>query len=142
MGLLPQIARDTLGETYAAVPERGIAQAGWLISAYASGVVVGAPLISALVARASRTTMLLVMSVALLVGNAASAVVPEFETLMVMRFLTGLPHGVYFGLASLIAADVMGPGNQAKGVALALSGLTVAHVVGVPPMTALGQALG
>lgn len=142
MGLLPQIAQDMLGETYTASPEQGIAQAGWLISAYALGVVVGAPLISVLVARASRTTMLLVMAVALLVGNVASAVAPEFETLMVMRFLAGLPHGAYFGLASLVAADVMGPGNQAKGVALALSGLTVANVVGVPTMTALGQAYG
>lgn len=142
MGLLPHIAQDMLTETYTASPEQGIAQAGWLISSYALGVVVGAPLISVLVARASRTSMLLVMAVALLLGNVASAVAADFETLLIMRFLAGLPHGAYFGLASLVAADVMGPGNQAKGVALALSGLTVANVVGVPAMTALGQALG
>jgi len=104
--------------------------------------VVGAPLISFLAARSSRTVMLLVMAAALLLGNLASALVPSFETLLVVRFLAGLPHGAYFGLASLVAATVMGPGNQAKGVALALSGLTVANVVGVPAMTAIGQAYG
>lgn len=142
MGLLPEIAQDLLGPLYGSSPEQGIARAGWLVSAYALGVVVGAPLISVLVARASRTTMLLVMAVALLAGNLASALAPVFGSLLVVRFLAGLPHGAYFGLASLVAATVMGPGNQAKGVALALSGLTVANVAGVPVMTALGQSWG
>lgn len=142
MGLLPQIAQDLLRDLYGGSPERGIARAGWLVSAYALGVVVGAPLISVLVARASRTVMLYIMAAALLVGNLASALAPGFNSLLVMRFLAGLPHGAYFGLASLVAAAIMGPGNQAKGVALALSGLTVANVVGVPAMTVLGQAWG
>lgn len=142
MGLLPQIAQDLLGPLYDASAEQGIARAGRLVSAYALGVVVGAPLISVLVARASRTTMLLVMAGALLAGNLASALAPAFGSLLAVRFLAGLPHGAYFGLASLVAAVVMGPGNQAKGVALALSGLTVANVIGVPVMTALGQSLG
>ncbi|RLZ03201.1 MFS transporter [Kocuria tytonicola] len=142
MGLLPQIAQSLLPELFGGSPETGIARAGWLVSAYAVGVVVGAPLISFLAARSSRTVMLLVMAAALMLGNLASALVPSFETLLAMRFLAGLPHGAYFGLASLVAATVMGPGNQAKGVALALSGLTVANVVGVPVMTAIGQAYG
>lgn len=142
MGLLPMIAQDMLPELYSSSSENGIARAGWLISAYALGVVVGAPLISVIVTRSSRTTMLLVMAAALLVGNLGSALAPDFTTLLVVRFLSGLPHGAYFGLASLVASTVMGPGNQAKGVALALSGLTVANVVGVPAMTALGQQAG
>ncbi|WP_098053829.1 MFS transporter [Kocuria marina] len=142
MGLLPQIAQNLLPDLYGASSETGIARAGWLVSAYAIGVVVGAPVISFFVAKSSRTTMLLVMAAALLMGNLASAIVPTFESLLVMRFLAGIPHGAYFGLASLVAATVMGPGNQAKGVALALSGLTVANVVGVPVMTAVGQAYG
>ena len=142
MGLLPQIAQSLLPELFGGSPETGIARAGWLVSAYAVGVVVGAPLISFLAARSSRTVMLLVMAAALLLGNLASALVPTFDTLLAVRFLAGLPHGAYFGLASLVAATVMGPGNQAKGVALALSGLTVANVVGVPAMTAIGQAYG
>lgn len=142
MGLLPQIAQDLLPQLYGRSPETGIARAGQLVSAYAVGVVVGAPVISFVAARSSRTVMLLVMAAALLAGNLASALVPSFESLLVLRFLAGVPHGAYFGLASLVAATVMGPGNQAKGVALALSGLTVANVVGVPVMTAIGQAYG
>lgn len=142
MGLLPQIAQNLLPDLYGSSPETGIAHAGWLVSAYAVGVVVGAPVISFLGAKSSRTVMLLVMASALLAGSLASALAPSFAGLLVIRFLAGLPHGAYFGLASLVAATVMGPGNQAKGVALALSGLTVANVVGVPVMTAIGQAYG
>ncbi|MDO4919130.1 MFS transporter [Kocuria sp.] len=142
MGLLPQIAQNLMPDIFGASPETGIARAGWLVSAYAVGVVVGAPLISFLAAKSSRTVMLLVMASILLAGNLASALVPTFGSLLVVRFLAGLPHGAYFGLASLVAATVMGPGNQAKGVALALSGLTVANVVGVPVMTAIGQSYG
>ena len=129
-------------QLYGQSPETGIARAGWMVSAYAAGVVVGAPVISFLAAKSSRTVMLLVMAAALLAGSLASALAPSFESLVVLRFLAGVPHGAYFGLASLVAATVMGPGNQAKGVALALSGLTVANVVGVPVMTAIGQAWG
>ena len=142
MGLLPQIAQDLMPQLYGQSPETGIARAGWMVSAYAAGVVVGAPVISFLAAKSSRTVMLLVMAAALLAGSLASALAPSFESLVVLRFLAGVPHGAYFGLASLVAATVMGPGNQAKGVALALSGLTVANVVGVPVMTAIGQAWG
>ena len=102
MGLLPQIAQNLLPDLYGASSETGIARAGWLVSAYAIGVVVGAPVISFFAAKSSRTTMLLVMAAALLMGNLASAIVPTFESLLVMRFLAGIPHGAYFGLASLV----------------------------------------
>lgn len=142
MGLLPQVAGDLLGETYRADPHAGIAQAGWIISAYALGVVVGAPVLAAWGARRSRTTLLAVMAGALALGTILSASLPSFGWLVVARFFAGLPHGAYFGLASLVAGTIMGPGNQAKGVALAMSGLTVANVIGVPAMTWIGQVVG
>lgn len=142
MGLLPQIAQGLLGDSYATAPAATIAHAGLVISAYALGVVVGAPLIAVLGARMSRTRLLLGLLVALVVGTAASALLPTFGWILAARFVAGLPHGAYLGLAALLAGSIMGPGNQGKGVALALSGLTVANVIGVPVMTGLGQAYG
>ena len=86
--------------------------------------------------------MITALAAALAVGTVLSAVMPTFELTLAARFLAGLPHGAYFGVASLLAASLMGPGSQGKGVAVALSGLTVANLVGVPAMTALGQVAG
>ncbi|ATG55567.1 MFS transporter [Brachybacterium ginsengisoli] len=142
MGLLPGIAHGLLGPHMAADPAAGIARAGHLITAYALGVVVGAPVLALLSVRWSRTTMITALAVALAVGTVLSALMPTYELTLAARFLAGLPHGAYFGVASLLAASLMGPGSQGKGVAVALSGLTVANLVGVPLMTALGQAVG
>lgn len=133
MGLLPDIATG-LGITEPT--------AGHVISAYALGVVIGAPLIAALTARMPRKTLLLGLMAVFTLGNLASVVAPSYGTLMAARFVAGLPHGAYFGVAALVAAHLMGPQNRAKAVAHVMCGLTVATVIGVPMASWLGQALG
>ena len=142
LGLLPNIAHDLLPELYARSPEVANAQAGWLASAYALGVVVGAPTIAAFAARFPRKKLLLVLAAAFTVGTVLSAVLPTFGLVLAARFLAGLPHGAYFGIASLVAASLMGPGKRGAGVAYVLSGLTIANVIGVPAITFLGQQAG
>ena len=142
MGLLPEIARGLLPQVYAASPTEANAQAGWIISAYALGVVVGAPTIAAVAARLPRKQLLLWLLVAFTLGTVASALAPTFQLVLLARFVSALPHGAYFGIASLVAASLMGPGKRGRGVAFVLSGLTIANVVGVPLITWLGQAHG
>ena len=142
MGLLPNIAADLLPSLYSTSPEDANAQAGWIISAYALGVVVGAPTIAAAAARWPRRRLLLALLTAFTVGTIASALLPSFGLVLVARFVAALPHGAYFGIASLVAASLMGPGKRGRGVALVLSGLTIANVIGVPAITWLGQAAG
>ena len=133
MGLLPDIAASL-----------GISEptAGHVISAYALGVVIGAPLIAALTARIPRKTLLLGLMAVFTLGNLASVLAPSYGTLMAARFAAGLPHGAFFGAAALVAAHLMGPQNRAKAVAHVMCGLTVATVIGVPMASWLGQALG
>ncbi|MET0993693.1 MAG: MFS transporter [Mycobacterium sp.] len=133
MGLLPDIA-VSLGITEPT--------AGHVISAYALGVVIGAPLIACLAARLNRKTLLLVLMAVFTLGNLASVLAPSYGTLMAARFVAGLPHGAFFGVAALVAAHLMGPRNRAKAVAHVMTGLTVATVIGVPMASWLGQALG
>ncbi|MBF4599873.1 MFS transporter [Frigoribacterium sp. VKM Ac-1396] len=142
MGLLPNMAGDLLPDLYARSADAGIAQAGWLISAYALGVVVGAPTIAAMSSHFPKKKLLLALLAAFTVGTIASALLPSFGWVLAARFAAGLPHGAYFGIASIVAASIMGPGNRGKGVALVLSGLTIANVIGVPSITWLGQQSG
>ncbi|MEU7948170.1 MFS transporter [Micromonospora taraxaci] len=142
MGLLPDIARGLLPQEYAQSSSNAVARAGWMITAYALGVVVGAPLIAALSARLPRKKLVLGLLALFAVGTVASAIAPTFDLVMVARFAAALPHGAYFGAAGLLAATLMGPGNEARGFAIVLSGLTVSNVVGVPLITRLGQAAG
>lgn len=142
MGLLPNLAGDLLPTLYAADPHAANAQAGWLISAYALGVVVGAPTIAAFAARWPRKKLLLALLTAFTLGTVASALLPSFPLILLARFVSALPHGAYFGIASLVAANLMGPGKRGRGVAIVLSGLTIANVVGVPSITWLGQLAG
>lgn len=139
MGLLPNLAHDLLPGLSASSPDAANAQAGWLVSAYALGVVVGAPTIAALAARFPRKQLLLVLVAAFTVGTVLSAVLPSFGFVLAARFIAGLPHGAYFGVAALVAASLMGPGKRGRGVAVVLSGLTIANVIGVPSITYLGQ---
>jgi MFS transporter, DHA1 family, inner membrane transport protein len=133
MGLLPEIATSyTISEP----------TAGHIISAYALGVVIGAPLIAALTARVPRKALLLSLIAVFTLGNVATIVAPTYESLIVARFVAGLPHGAFFGIAALVAARLLGPGNRAKAVAQVMTGLTVATVIGVPIASWLGQALG
>ncbi|MGQ4597368.1 MFS transporter [Nocardia sp. R6R-6] len=133
MGLLPDIASAMR------VSEP---TAGHAVSAYALGVVVGAPLIAALCARVARKRLLIALMVAFTLGNVATVAAPSFETLVLARFVSGLPHGAYFGVASLAAATLAPVGQRAKAVAAVMLGLSAANVVGVPAATWLGQHLG
>ena len=133
MGLLPDIAASLhISEPIA----------GHVISAYALGVVVGAPAIASLTARMPRKTLLLSLIAMFTLGNLASVVAPTYGTLMAARFVSGIPHGAFFGVAALVAGHLMGPRNRAKAVAHVMTGLTVATVLGVPLASWLGQALG
>lgn len=142
MGLLPDFARDLLPELWASDQEAAIGQTGWVITAYAMGVVAGAPTIAAAVARFPRKAVLTALAVAFTLGTVASAVAPTFETVVAARFVAGLPHGAYFGIAALAAARLMGPGKRGRAVAFVLAGLTISNVVGVPAITYLGQLAG
>jgi DHA1 family inner membrane transport protein len=142
MGLLPNLAADLPPDIWSVSHEQANAQAGWLISAYALGVVVGAPTIAALAARFPRKQLLLACLTVFTLGTIVSAIAPTFETVLLARFVAALPHGAYFGIAALVAATLMGPGKRGQGVALVLSGLTIANVVGVPVITFLGQQAG
>ncbi|MET8089246.1 MFS transporter [Micromonospora sp. NPDC005220] len=142
MGLLPDIARGLLPQEYAQSSSDAIARAGWMITAYALGVVVGAPLIAALSARLPRKKLVLGLLVLFAVGTVASAIAPTFDLVLVARFASAMPHGAYFGAAGLLAATLMGPGNEARGYATVLGGLTVSNLVGVPLITRLGQEVG
>ncbi len=116
--------------------------AGHVISAYAMGVVVGAPLLAIAAARLSRRTLLLLLMTLFAVGNAMSALAPSFEAMLLFRFLSGLPHGAYFGVAALVAASLVPPERRTFAVSRVMLGLTVATVVGVPLTSWIGQALG
>jgi len=133
MGLLPDIADGV---------DASIPSAGHLISAYALGVVVGAPVIAALSARLPRRPLAMALMTAFVVGNALSALAPGYGTLLIARFIAGLPHGAYFGVASLIAASMVPDRLRGRAVSSVMLGLAVANVAGVPAATWLGQHLG
>lgn len=133
MGLLPQIA-EGVGVS--------IPQAGHLISAYALGVVVGAPVIAVFGARLPRRALLIGLMGVYAACNLLSATADSFGVLLVARFLDGLPHGAYFGVASLVAASLAAPGRRGRAVASVMLGLSIANVIGVPAATWLGQQAG
>ncbi len=117
-------------------------QVGHVISAYALGVVVGAPALALLGARMSRRSLLLALMGFYAVGNLASALAPGYYSLMLARFIAGLPHGAYFGIAALVAARVSRPEQRGAAVGRVMLGLSVALLVGNPLATWLGQAFG
>jgi DHA1 family inner membrane transport protein len=133
MGLLPQLAHGV---------DVSIPTAGHAISVYALGVVIGAPLIAVLGARLPRRGLLVGLMVVFLAGNAATAFASSYGTLMVARFVSGLPHGAYFGVASLVAAGLVPAERRGRAVSRVLLGLAVANVAGVPAATWLGQHAG
>ncbi|GHG18005.1 MULTISPECIES: MFS transporter [Amycolatopsis] len=133
MGVLPQAAADFGVD---------IPTAGHLISAYALGVVVGAPLLTAVAVRLPRKTMLLAMMGLFTLGNALFALSPNQEFGVAFRFLAGLPHGAFFGAGAVVASSLVGHGERAKAVSLMFLGLTLANVIGVPLGTLLGQQVG
>ncbi|HEY1720561.1 MAG TPA: MFS transporter [Magnetospirillaceae bacterium] len=116
--------------------------AGHVISAYALGVVVGAPLLSVLAARIARRKLLLILMVVFVIGNGLSALAPTYGLMLACRFLSGLPHGAYFGIASLVAASIVPPNRRAYAVSRVLLGVMVSTLIGIPMANWLGQAVG
>lgn len=133
MGLLPEIA-DGVSVT--------IPTAGHTISAYAAGVVLGAPLLAVLGATWPRKALLIGLMAAFTVGNVLSALAPSYELLVGARFLAGLPHGAFFGVAALVAVDLAERGAAGRAVGRVMLGIPIANVLGVPGATWLGQNLG
>jgi len=133
MGLLPQIASG-VGIT--------IPTAGHIVSAYALGVVVGAPLIATLAARLPRKSVLVWLMVAFAAGNIASSMAASYPQLMLARFLSGMPHGAFFGIGAVVAASLVPMHRRTWAVSMMLAGLTVANIIGVPLSTWVGQHFG
>lgn len=132
MGLLPNVA-DTFSVT--------TPQAGYVISAYALGVVVGAPVIAVLAAKMARRSLLLFLMGIFAVGNILSAMAPTFNSFTILRFITGLPHGAYFGVAAIVAASMVPVHKRARAVGRVMLGLTIATLLGTPLATFFGQSL-
>jgi MFS transporter, DHA1 family, inner membrane transport protein len=116
--------------------------AGHVISAYALGVVVGAPVIAVLAARMPRRTLLILLMAMFAVGNGLSALAPSYGWMMGFRFLSGLPHGAYFGIASMVASSLVPANKRTQAVGQVFLGLTVATIIGVPLANWCGQAVG
>ncbi|WP_440468214.1 MFS transporter [Pseudomonas sp. YH-1] len=116
--------------------------AGHVISAYALGVVVGAPLLAVLGARLPRRTLLVLLMALFAVGNGLSALAPTYHWMLLFRFISGLPHGAYFGIAALVAASIVPPHRRTVAVGRMFLGLTVATIIGVPLANWLSQAVG
>lgn len=133
MGLMPDIASNLqLSEP----------QVGHAISAYALGVMVGAPTLAILGAKLLRKHMLLLLMLLYAVGNLATAFAPSFGGLVAFRFISGLPHGVYFGIAAVVASSMVAKDQRAGAVARVMMGLTLAMLLGNPVATFLGQYFG
>lgn len=133
MGLLPEVA-DTFDVT--------IPMAGYLVTGYALGVVLGAPLMTVLGTRISRKRMLMLLMGFFIVGNVLSAVAPVFGLMLAGRIVASLAHGAFFGIGSVVAADLVAPEKKAGAIAMMFTGLTVANVIGVPLGTLVGQQIG
>jgi len=133
MGLLPNVARD-LGVS--------IPAAGMLVSGYALGVTIGAPILAIVTAKMPRKKALMSLIGVFIVGNLLCAIAPGYWVLMAARIVTAFCHGAFFGIGSVVAADLVAPNRRAQAIALMFTGLTLANVLGVPLGTALGQAAG
>ncbi|MFJ5884988.1 MFS transporter [Kitasatospora cineracea] len=133
MGLLPEVASD-FGV--------GIPTAGLLVTGYAVGVVVGAPLMTVLGTRISRKRMLMLLMVLFTAGNLLSALAPGFGAMLAGRIVASLAHGAFFGIGSVVAAELVAPEKKAGAIATMFTGLTVANIVGVPLGTFVGQQAG
>ena len=116
--------------------------AGHVISAYALGVVVGAPLIAVATARMARRSLLILLMAVFALANGLSGLAPDYHSMLLFRFLSGLPHGAYFGIAMLMAASLVPPEKRTQAVGRVIIGLTVATTIGVPMANFLGRAVG
>ncbi|MDF9799508.1 DHA1 family arabinose polymer transporter-like MFS transporter [Catalinimonas alkaloidigena] len=130
MGILPDVAKAL---------EITIPQSGHFISAYALGVVVGAPLLTGLGSKWPAHRMLFYLMVWFTIFNTLSAFANNYESLLVLRFLSGLPHGAFFGIGAVVAGKLSKPGKEAQAIAIMFTGLTIANVIGVPLGTYFGH---
>jgi DHA1 family inner membrane transport protein len=133
MGLLPNVA----GSLHVSIP-----QAGYLVSGYAMGVVVGAPIVAIATAALPRKTALLGLMALFIIGNLGCALAPTYGLLMTARIVTAFAHGAFFGIGAVVASDLVAREQRAQAISLMFAGLTLANVLGVPFGTALGQAAG
>ncbi len=133
MGLLPDVAAGI---------DQPVTTTGHVISAYAIGVVVGAPVIAVLCSKLPRRRLLVILMALYVAGNLLSAAAPSYGTLLGARFLSGLPHGAFFGVASLAAAALVPLHRRAWAITRVMLGLSIANVALVPVATAMGHALG
>ncbi|MFC5755800.1 MFS transporter [Rhizobium sp. GCM10022189] len=133
MGLLPEVAAD-LSVT--------IPQAGWLVTGYALAVALGAPVMAVSTARLKRRSALIMLMAFFIAGDLLCAIAPNYWVLMIARIVTALCHGAFFGIGSVVAANLVSEDRKARAVALMFTGLTLANVLGVPLGTAIGQAFG
>jgi len=133
MGLLPVIAEGV---------DVSIPSAGMLVSAYAIGVMIGAPIMTLLFSRFGKRTALMALMAIFTIGNLLSALAPDYWTLLLARLVTSLNHGAFFGLGAVVAASVVPKDKQASAVATMFMGLTIANIGGVPAATWIGQQIG
>lgn len=133
MGLLPNVANDL----HVTIP-----QAGQLITSYALGVAVGAPVLTVLTHRIPQKQLLCLLMIIFILGNALAVIAPNYGLLMASRLVTALAHGTFLGASSLIAARLVRPEKRASAVSMVLAGLTIANIIGVPFGTFIGQYLG
>lgn len=133
MGLLPVIAEGV---------DVSIPKAGMLISAYAVGVMIGAPLMTLLLSHRARRNALVFLMAIFTLGNVLSSIAPDYTTLLLSRIITSMNHGAFFGLGSVVAASVVAKEKQASAVATMFMGLTIANIGGVPAATWLGATIG
>ncbi|GAA2657116.1 MFS transporter [Streptomyces lunalinharesii] len=133
MGLLPQVGGD-LGVS--------VPTAGFLVTGYALGVTIGAPIMTVLGTRISRKNMLMLLMGLFILGNLISAVAPVFAVMLIGRVVASLAHGAFFGIGSVVAAELVAPEKKAGAISMMFTGLTVANVVGVPLGTFVGQHAG
>lgn len=133
MGLLLQVAADL---------QVSIAAAGLLISGYALGVFVGAPVLTALTSRMPRKAVLVALMVVFTIGNLACALAPNYTVLMIARVITSLAHGTFFGVGAVVATGLVAPDRKASAISIMFTGLTVATLLGVPAGAWLGHELG
>lgn len=133
MGMLPDVARDL---------SVSIPSAGLLVTGYALGVAVGAPLLAVLTSKLSRKTALQLLMVVFIIGNVLCAIAPGYGLLMAARVVTSFAHGSFFGIGAVVAASLVSDDKRASAIALMFTGLTLANVIGVPLGTLIGQELG
>ncbi|EJJ25891.1 MFS transporter [Rhizobium sp. CF142] len=133
MGLLPEVAADL---------SVNIPQAGWLVTGYALAVALGAPIMAVSTAKLKRRSALIMLMAFFIAGNLLCAIAPNYWVLMIARIVTALCHGAFFGIGSVVAANLVSEDRKARAVALMFTGLTLANVLGVPLGTAIGQAFG